>query len=196
MNAFKLFFAMLCFTNFGCSDAAEKPEPSSETVAPRDPNYISETTEPFTGLHSGAEDDDERKRALLYAGIDSSYVAISKLDEIKNEINAEPAVGYSAQERNVRAKSILQLNMLSNMLARRVDSSMLVNLKEHTQQLQGINDGITKNLEHLQLLTERLKRAATILERVTNILAGCVSAGMVRPAIPAGVPAAQVKAGL
>lgn len=197
MNVKNMLFVFAGCSLLACNDAGTKEQEASETEGKRPDSPFYKEIEPVSGFGRKPKDDDvPKKRAMLFAGIDSSYAAINKLDEIKNEINAEAAVGYSAQERNVRSKSILQLNLLSNMLARRVDSSMLMNLKEHTQQLQGINNGISKNVEHLQTLTERLTRAAAILERVTNILAGCVSAGLIRPAMPAGVPPAKVKAGL
>lgn len=137
----------------------------------------------------------ERKRTLLYMAIDSTYAAMKEIEEIKNEMSAQ-SVGLSLTERNVKAKALMQLNKIGNALTRHIDSAVLVNLKQQTEQLKLINNNLDDKVEHLQELSEKLARAGKVMERITDLLTLCVSKGIVKPATPVNKLPVQVKTNL
>src|SRR5690606_6236318 len=90
----------------------------------------------------------EKKRTLLYMAIDSTYAAMKEIEAIKNELSAQ-AIGLSLTERNVKSKALMHLNKIGNALTRQVDSAVLVNLKQQTEQLKLINSNLENKVEHL-----------------------------------------------
>lgn len=134
------------------------------------------------------------RRQLLFMSIDSTYSAIQQIEIIKNEMSNQSSVAkYSMQERNLRAKTLNQLNQLENMLARQADEAVLANLKQHTARLQAINNKTEANTEHLHELSDKLMRAGIIMQNITNVLTFCVSKGVIKPATPIKSTAANVK---
>lgn len=158
------------------------------------------TVVPMGGFDSTAfihmENNEANKRALLFLSIDSTYSAISQIEEIKNEMSKQSTAGYLLQERNLRAKALNQLNILENMLARQADEAVLANLKKHTAALEAINKQTEHNVERLQSLSEKINKAGIILQNITNVLSFCMSKGVVKPATPVTATAASVKAAL
>ncbi len=135
------------------------------------------------------------RRQLLFMSIDSSYSAINQIESIKNEMSSQSsAVKYSMQERNIRAKTLNQLNQLENMLSRQADEAVLANLKQHTERLKAINEKTEANTEQLHELSDKLVRAGLIMQNVTNVLTFCISKGVIKPATPISSTAADVKA--
>lgn len=136
------------------------------------------------------------KRKLLYMGIDSTYFAINEIEKIKNEMSSQSAVSFSVAERNLKSKALLKLNLIENTLTRQVDSALLINLKIHTSQLQKINENMAADVEHLKDISEKLGRVAKIMDRITDVLALCVSKGIIKPATPVTQSPAIIKATL
>jgi len=150
------------------------------------------------GFDSSLVNTESRKqreiRKFLYMSIDSTYFAIHEIEKIKNELSSHSAVGYSEGERNLKSKALLNLNLIENTLTRQLDSALLINLKLHTSQLQQINDKMSKDAEHLKLLSHKLEKAAIIMSRITGVLAVCVSKGIIKPPTPISKSPEIVKA--
>jgi hypothetical protein len=134
------------------------------------------------------------KRQLLYMSIDSTYYAINEIETIKNDMAAQSSVALSVTERNLKSKALLQLNIVQNNLARQVDAAILVNLKQHTRELASVNNAIADNTTHLKDVAIQVTKAAAIMSRLTNVLALCVSKGVIKPPTPIRGSAAEIKA--
>ena len=169
--------------NAGKEDYTIKPDAGTTTFNGRDSSSF-----------TSGNDEKIKRRALIFMGIDSTYYAINQIEDIKNELSGESAVSYSVAERNIRSKALYKLNMIENILTRRVDSALLVNLKSHTAQLDVINEKMITNTEHLQDLSEKLARATRIVDRLTTILGACISSGFIKPPTPVTSTSTDVKA--
>lgn len=160
--------------------------------------YSQENDPSFFGFDSSLLNKEEvmEKRKLLYMSIDSTYYAIHEIEKIKNEMSSQSAVGYSVAERNLKSKALFNLNLIENTLTRQLDSSLLLNLKLHTSQLQQINDKMSTDAEHLQYLSHKLEKITMIMSRITGVLGLCVSKGIIKPPTPKSKSPEIVKAGV
>lgn len=147
-----------------------------------------------SAMFANGKDESVIRRQVMYMGIDSTYYAINEIENIKNEIADESAVALSVLERNIKSKAILKLNIIQNSLARQVDSALLVNLKQHTKELAGINNTIMANVGHLKDISIQVNKAAGIMNRLTGVLAFCISKGFIKPPTPIKSNATQIKA--
>lgn len=137
-----------------------------------------------TTLFSAETIDVGTKRKWLLLSIDSTYSAIRQIEIIKNEMILQPVSKLSMQERNLRSKALNQLNLLENALTRQTDETVLAHLKQYTAKLEQINDRTEKNTERLHELSDKLVKVGLIMENVTNVLAFCVSKGIIKPTTP------------
>lgn len=149
-----------------------------------------------TTLLSGEKIDLAVQRQWLLISIDSTYSAIHQIEIIKNEMMLQPVSKLTMQERNLRAKALNQLNLLENALARQTDEIMIANLKQYTKKLEQINERTEHNTERLHDLSDKLVKSGLIMERVTGILAFCVSKGIIKPPTPKNLTPQNVKATL
>jgi hypothetical protein len=138
---------------------------------------------------------EERKRMILMQ-IDSTYSAISLLDEAKNELTSASPAELTAAERNKKSKAIFSINILQNELTRALDASILANLKLRTNELVLITAALEKNVGHLQSVTDKLNKATLCIGRLTNMLALGLSKGIIKPLTPKTASAADIKASL
>ena len=196
------FFAVIIFS---CNNAGNE---NSVTVTnkeyPDDTSSYSpqKITKPggkaFSGPDSSVFDNDKeeniKRREAVYMGIDSTYYAIHEIEAIKNEIADESSVSLSVSERNIKSKAILKLNIIQNSLARQVDSALLINLRLHTKELASINNSISTNAGRLKDISVQVNKAAAIMNRLTDILAFCISKGLVKPPTPIKSSPDKVKA--
>jgi len=196
------FFIVVVFFNACSGDNEVKTKPGdgfTTDTSNSGTSYSTENDPSFFGFDSSlrnTEDDMERreKRKLLYMSIDSTYFAIHEIEKIKNEMTSQSAVGYSVAERNLKSKALLKLNLIENTLTRQLDSTLLINLKLHTSQLQQINDKMSTNAEHLRDLSHKLEKAAIIMSRLTDVLAVCIGKGIMKPPTPVSKSPEIVKA--
>lgn len=154
----------------------------------------------FSGIDSSlfSNEPDERlkRRMIVYMSIDSTYYAINVIEDAKKEMSANSSVGLSVSERNLKSKAILKLNAIQNCLSRQVDSVLLTNLKMHTDELASINKTISSDVAHLKNVSQSLSKVSETMGRVTNVLAFCISRGIIKPPTPVNVQPEQVKAGV
>jgi len=142
----------------------------------------------------GAEAAKEERREMILMQIDSTYTAISLLDDAKNEMTSTSPNELSTAERNKKSKAIFNINMLQNELTRALDASILANLRLKTDELAGITLEMEKNVAHLQTVTEKLNKATQCIGRLTNLLALGLSRGIIKPLTPRNSSAEAVKA--
>ncbi len=197
MNKFPIILLVLIF--FSCKNNKDKIDISESFTTDTSANVYTEkpdfNTVPFgSGLFDEEKEEREKRRTLLFISIDSTYSAIRQIETIKREMTNQSAINLSMVERNLKSKALLKLNLLENELARQVDSSLLLNLKLHTNQLNQINQQISLKSDHLQELSEKLARAGAIMSRVTDVLGACISKGIIKPATPPALTPAAVKA--
>jgi len=126
--------------------------------------------------------------------IDSTYTAISLLDEAKDEMTATSPAELTVAERNKKSKAIFNINILQNELTRALDASILANLRVKTDELAGITAELEKNVGHLQSVTQKLNKATLCIGRLTNLLALGLSKGFIKPLTPKGASAEAIKA--
>jgi hypothetical protein len=179
----------------------DREYPADTTAAYPQPKMIQPQTNKAFGYDSAAanlKDKDATgalaKRQLLYMSIDSTYYAINEIENIKNQMASESAVALSVAERNIKSKALLKLNIIQNSLSRQVDAALLINLKQHTKELAGVNNAIAVNTAHLKDISIQVTKAAEIVSRLTNVLAFCVSKGIVKPPTPIKGNPADIKA--
>jgi hypothetical protein len=137
----------------------------------------------------------EERREMLLMQIDSTYTAISLLDDAKNEMTSTSPNELTVAERNKKSKAIFNINILQNELTRALDASILANLRLKTDELAGITLEMEKNVAHLQTVTEKLNKATQCIGRLTNLLALGLSKGIIKPITPRN-SSATVKAAL
>ncbi|MEI9958686.1 MAG: hypothetical protein WDM90_20785 [Ferruginibacter sp.] len=108
-------------------------------------------------------------------------IAISLLDDAKNEMTSTSPAELTIVERNKKSKAIFNINILENELTRSLDASILANLRLRTNELEGITAELSKNVAHLQVVTQKLNKATACIGRLTNILALGLSQGIIKP---------------
>ena len=138
----------------------------------------------------------EERREMLLMQIDSTYAAISLLDDAKNEMTSTSPNELTTAERNKKSKAIFNINILQNELTRALDASILANLRLKTDELAGITLEMEKNVTHLKTVTEKLNKATQCVGRLTNLLAFGLSKGIIKPFTPRNSSAEAVKASL
>src|SRR5689334_18508679 len=136
----------------------------------------------------------EERREMLLMQIDSTYAAISLLDDAKNEMTSTSPNELTVAERNKKSKAIFNINILQNELTRALDASILANLRLKTDELAGITSEMEKNVAHLKTVTEKLNKATQCIGRLTNLLAMGLSKGIIKPFTPRNSSAEAVKA--
>jgi hypothetical protein len=159
--------------------------------------YTYKKPEPNEGAFNNRADDDAEKagrQQLILMQIDSTYAAISLLDEVKTEMTGLSPEGLTKAERNKKSKAIFNINIIQNELIRALDASILANLKVRTNELEGITAELEKNVTHLQTVTEKLNKATQCIGRLTNILAIGLSKGWIKPFTPKNASATAIKA--
>lgn len=199
----KIFYSIAVLIMFSCNDDNES------TVTIKDQEYDRDTlssgkvvitnpaTRPFSGidstLFSRERDERVKRRMIVYMSIDSSYYALNAIEGVKNEIASNSSVGLSVSERNLKSKTIQKLNAIQNLLIRQVDSVLLINLKTHTNDLAAINNSIAADVGHLKNISLQLSKVSEIMGRLTNVLAFCISKGIVKPPTPINSKPDEVK---
>ena len=149
----------------------------------------------FNGLPTTPEEAEKAGRQkMILMQIDSTYTAISLLDEAKDEMTATSPAELTVAERNKKSKAIFNINILQNELTRALDASILANLRVKTDELAGITAEMEKNVGHLQAVTEKLNKATLCIGRLTNLLALGLSKGFIKPLTPKGASAEAIKA--
>jgi hypothetical protein len=136
----------------------------------------------------------EERREMILMQIDSTYAAISLLDDAKNEMTGTSPNELTVAERNKKSKAIFNINILQNELTRALDASILANLRLKTDELAGITLEMQKNIGHLKTVTEKLNKATQCIGRLTNLLAMGLSKGLIKPFTPRNSSAEAVKA--
>jgi hypothetical protein len=131
---------------------------------------------------------------MILMQIDSTYAAITLLDEAKKELNEASPTELTMAERNKKSKAIFNINLIQNDLTRALDASILANLQIRTNQLAGITADLAKNVAHLQTVTAKLNKATACIGRLTNAMVFCLSKGWLKPATPSNSSAQAVKA--
>jgi hypothetical protein len=133
---------------------------------------------------------------MIIMQIDSTYEAISLLDDVKKEMTEFSPAELTASERNKKSKTIFNINIIQNELTRTLDAAILANLRVRTKELAGITAELQKNVGHLQSVSEKLNKATLCIGRLTNILALGLSKGIIKPFTPKTSSAEAVKAAL
>ncbi|MGC4103668.1 hypothetical protein [Ferruginibacter sp.] len=192
------FFLMLQSCHNG-EHSESKPSEEKDTgrsVERYDSNsspYIKPGNNASNHFESPAEAEKEERRRMILMQIDSTYTAISLLDDAKNEMTSTSPAELTAAERNKKSKAIFNINILQNELTRSLDASILANLRLKTDELAGITAEMEKNVTHLQSVTEKLNKATQCIGRLTNILALGLSKGIIKPLTPKNSSAEAVK---
>ena len=199
----KMLYAIAALLLVACNDDNESSVTITEKVYDRDTSASktvvinNPASKPFSGidstLFSKERDESVKRRMIVYMSIDSSYFALNAIEGIKNEIASNSSIGLSVSERNVKSKTIQKLNAIQNCLIRQVDSVLLINLKTHTNELAAINSSIAADVGHLKIISQQLSKVSEIMGRVTNVLAFCISKGIVKPPTPINLRPQEVK---
>jgi uncharacterized membrane protein YdfJ with MMPL/SSD domain len=201
----KLIYLFICVILVACNNAKDDSkisvsdrEYTADSMSGGDQRFRQEDNKPFTGTDKSKEEEEKeesrRIRELIYMSIDSTYFAIHAIEDVKNEISSESSVQLSVAERNLKSRALMKLNIIQNSLARQVDSTLLINLKNHTRELAGINSDIASNVARLKDISARLDKVTSIMSRLTNVLTFCLSKGLVKPPTPVNGSPGQVKA--
>jgi hypothetical protein len=191
----KITAVACCFAVLSCNNSnKEKITDDGQAVA------ANENTKPdsiYTPLRNKPENDafnklvipgdnieNSERQKMIVMQIDSTYAAISLLDDTKKELTDNSPEELTAAERNKKSKAIFNINIIQNELTRALDASILANLKIKTKELAGITAELEKNVSHLQSVTKKLNSATQCIGRLTNILAWGLSKGFLKPVTP------------
>jgi hypothetical protein len=187
----------------GCNNAASNADERKDTAtSPSDTSTAGGYTKPGSNASNNKAVNSlpaidaakEERREMLLIQIDSTYAAISLLDDAKNEMTGTSPDELTMVERNKKSKAIFNINILQNELTRALDASILANLRLRTDELAGITAEMEKNVAHLKTVTEKLNKATQCIGRLTNLLALGLSKGIVKPFTPRNSSAEAVKA--
>ncbi|MBI1341702.1 MAG: hypothetical protein GC171_02075 [Terrimonas sp.] len=195
----KILISSLFITILSCNNRADnKPSisddlPVPDSVSSNRPPFIQPNTNAFNNRPDINEEREKERRAILYMSIDSTYFAINAIEDIKNDLVQVSSINLSVPERNLKSKALLKMNIIQNSLARQVDSTLLVNLKKHSNELAGINKSITGDIVHLKNLSLQLNRLTAIMGRLTDVLTMCVSRGLIKPPTPISKSPEEIK---
>lgn len=192
-NKKNLFFPLMVVVIVSCQNNADKETAKNDVVF----DTVAHNVQP--GDNAGAlnkrtdteEEVKAERRQMLMMQIDSTYNAISLLDDAKTEMTEVPAAQLSTAERNQKSKAIFNINLLQNELTRSLDASILANLKIKTNELAVICTQLEQNTVHLQKVTEKLNKATKCIGRLTDLLALGLSKGIIKPVT---LPGAKDKA--
>lgn len=192
------FIIIVCFIIQSCNSGENKvsyneDERDKSTDSIRDGGNITVHSPGNRAFNSLPNENAERQK-LIIMQIDSTYAAISLLDDLKKDVNAESATALTMAERNKKSKAIFNINIIQNELTRALDASILANLKTRTDELAGITRELEKNVNHLQDLTASLNKATKTISRLIDILALGLSNGWIKPMTPKGTAPEIVKA--
>lgn len=193
-----IILAVIFFTIPSCNNNNDAVS-TNTSEAERDTINYTDNTRPGNGdaVSKYISPDDAEKaerQKLILMQIDSTYAAITLLDDAKEEMTEISSADLSTAERNKKSKAIFNINIIQNELTRALDASILANLKLRTKELAGITTELEKNVSHLQSVTEKLNKATQCIGRLTNILALGLSKGIIKPFTPKESSATAVKA--
>jgi hypothetical protein len=198
-----IFFSIFFLVAASCRNSGDKENKQSVDDYKNDDtivynNRVKQNTGngAFNSVTNIADEAAKERQEMILMQIDSTYAAITSLDEVKQEMTDLSPDGLSMAERNKKSKAIFTINIIQNELTRALDASILANLRDRTEQLQGITKELEKNISHLQVVSQKLNKAAQLIGRLTNILAMGLSKGWIKPPTPKGQSAEAVKAGL
>ena len=199
----KIFYTIITLVALSCNNDNENSVTVTEQEYDRDSSASTNIVitdpamKPFSGIDSSlfSRERNERlkRKMFVYMSIDSSYYALNTIEGIKNEIASNSSINLSVSERNLKSKTIQKLNAIQNCLVRQVDSMLLVNLKTHTNDLAAINTSISADIVHLKNVSIQLSKVSEIMGRVTNVLAFCISRGILKPPTPINLKPDEVK---
>jgi predicted negative regulator of RcsB-dependent stress response len=150
----------------------------------------------LNGFTKPVDEAAKERQEMILMQIDSTYAAITSLDEAKQEMTELSPDGLTMAERNKKSKAIFTINIIQNELTRALDASILANLRVRTEQLQGISKELEKNISHLQAVSQKLNKATQCIGRLTNIFATCLSKGWIKPPTPKDKSPENIKGGL
>lgn len=192
-----ILVALSCNNDNQSSVTVNDKEYDRDTSSSTNIVRVDPASKPFSGIDSSlfSRERNEmlKRRMIVYMSIDSSYYALNTIEGIKNEIASNSSINLSVSERNLKSKTIQKLNAIQNCLVRQVDSVLLINLKTHTNELAAINSSITADVAHLKNISIQLSKVSEIMGRVTNVLAFCISRGIVKPPTPINLKPDEVK---
>jgi len=199
----KIFYTITVLVALSCNNDNQSSVTVTEQEYDRDSSgstnivRVDPASKPFSGIDSSlfSRERNERlkRKMIVYMSIDSSYYALNTIEGIKNEIASNSSINLSVSERNLKSKTIQKLNAIQNCLVRQVDSVLLINLKTHTNELAAINSTISADIAHLKNISVQLSKVSEIMGRVTNVLAFCISRGIVKPPTPINLKPDEVK---
>lgn len=196
VKIFALVFLILQSCHSG-NDAAN--DPSARQEVNDSIHYTDEAKSDngsFDKMAKPTEEDAEKvaRQKMIVMQIDSTYNAISILDDAKKEMTDLSPDELTMAERNKKSKAIFNINIIQNELTRALDASILANLRIKTDELAGITSQLEKNVSHLQSVTQKLNRATQCIGRLTNLLALGLSKGIIKPFTPRGASVDSIKA--
>ena len=188
--------ALSCNNDKGSSVTVTDKEYDRDSSGSNNIVLVNPENIPFSGIDSSLfreRNERVKRRMIVYMSIDSSYYALTTIEGVKNEIASNSSINLSVSERNLKSKAIQKLNAIQNCLVRQVDSVLLINLKMHTNELAAINSSITADVAHLKNISIQLSKVSEIMGRVTDVLAFCISRGIVKPPTPINLKPDEVK---
>lgn len=194
-----ILFAFYILLLQSCNNSNDKS--GTETTADNNTADTAINTAPYVKPEAGPvnkfiKPGDAERQEMIIMQIDSTYEAISLLDDAKKEMTEFSPAELTVTERNKKSKAIFNINIIQNELTRSLDAAILANLRVRTNELAGITAELQKNVGHLQSVTEKLNKATLCIGRLTNILALGLSKGFIKPFTPKTSSAEAVKAAL
>jgi hypothetical protein len=193
VNLFILFYIVMqsCDSSDKTKSTTSKNgDPVNDTI-----NYTIKPTDngPLNKFTPADEAEKAERQKMILMQIDSTYAAISLLDDVKKEMTDLSPAELTVAERNKKSKTIFHINIIQNELTRAVDASILANLRIKTDELAGISNELEKNVSHLQTVAKKLNKATQCIGRLTNILAMGLSKGWIKPFTPKNASVTAVK---
>jgi hypothetical protein len=192
-----IFFILFYLVIQSCdsSDKNKSTNSNDENAATDTINYTINPADkgPLNKFTPADEAEKAERQKMILMQIDSTYAAISLLDDVKKEMTDLSPAELTVAERNKKSKTIFHINIIQNELTRAVDASILANLRIKTDELAGISNELEKNVSHLQTVAQKLNKATQCIGRLTNILAMGLSKGWIKPFTPKNASVTAVK---
>lgn len=139
---------------------------------------------PDEEMPSGEKLTNNEKRERIAALIAESKRTLDSIDVAYRVIRKESRKQtLSFDEREQVNEALMELNDAKDLIVLEMEKTIINELKEKTTLLQTVMEDMTAKSEKLNRIAQTLSRVSGMIEKTTNLLAGALSAGLVRPKI-------------
>lgn len=136
-------------------------------------------------LPPSGEPDSGSKEEKLEVLISESKRTLDSIDVAYSFIRKESRLqSLSLDEREQVNEALIELNDAKDLILLEMEQKIINDLKEKTASLQVMMQDMDAKSQKLMHISQTLSRISGIISKTTNLLAGALAVGIVRPQLP------------